>query len=40
MASNYNKLPLPAVALVEDGRARLIVGRQSYEDLVSRDLPL
>jgi diaminopimelate decarboxylase len=38
MASNYNKLPLPAVALVENGKARLIVRRQTYEDLVSRDL--
>ncbi|MDR1495306.1 MAG: diaminopimelate decarboxylase [Clostridiales Family XIII bacterium] len=40
MASNYNKLPLPAVALVENGKARLIVRRQSYEDMLSRDLPL
>jgi diaminopimelate decarboxylase len=40
MASNYNKLPLPAVALVENGAARLIVKRQSYEDMISRDLPL
>jgi diaminopimelate decarboxylase len=40
MANNYNKLPLPAAVLIEDGEARLIVRRQSYEDLVSRDLPL
>jgi diaminopimelate decarboxylase len=38
MANNYNKLPLPAVALIEDSKARLIVRRQSYEDLISRDL--
>jgi diaminopimelate decarboxylase len=38
MASNYNKMPLPAVALVEDGKARLIVKRQTYDDLISRDL--
>jgi diaminopimelate decarboxylase len=40
MASNYNKLTLPAVALVEEGKARLIVRRQTYEDIVARDLPL
>ncbi|MDR1042733.1 MAG: diaminopimelate decarboxylase, partial [Clostridiales Family XIII bacterium] len=38
MANNYNKLPLPAVALTENGTARLIVKRQSYEDLISRDI--
>ena len=37
MASNYNKLPHPAVALVKDGRAALMVARQSYEDLVRND---
>jgi diaminopimelate decarboxylase len=40
MANNYNKLPLPAVALVDGGEARLIVRRQSYEDLVARDLTI
>jgi diaminopimelate decarboxylase len=40
MASNYNKLLLPAVALIENGSARLIVKRQSYEELAARDLPL
>jgi diaminopimelate decarboxylase len=38
MANNYPKLPLPAVALIEDGGARLIVKRQSYKDLISRDI--
>jgi diaminopimelate decarboxylase len=38
MANNYNKLPLPAVAMTEGGKARLIVKRQSYEDLISRDV--
>ena len=37
MASNYNKLPHPAVVLVKDGRAALMVKRQSYEDLVRND---
>ena len=37
MASNYNKLPHPAVVLVKDGRAALMVKRQSFEDLVRND---
>lgn len=38
MASNYNLLPRPAVVFVSDGRARLVVRRESYRDLVARDL--
>ena len=34
MASNYNTLGRPAVVFVEDGEARLVVERQSMEDLV------
>jgi diaminopimelate decarboxylase len=34
MASNYNRLPRPAVVLASEGRADVIVPRQSYEDLV------
>lgn len=37
MASNYNRLPRPAVALVNDGHADLIVERETYEDLVAQD---
>ncbi len=37
MASNYNKLPHPAVVLVKDGRAELMVRRQSYDDLIRND---
>ena len=37
MASNYNKLPHPAVILVKDGRAELMVRRQSYDDLIRND---
>jgi diaminopimelate decarboxylase len=40
MASNYNRLPRPAAVLVEGGAARLIVRRESLEDLVRRDVPL
>ncbi|NLM71475.1 MAG: diaminopimelate decarboxylase [Synergistaceae bacterium] len=34
MASNYNRLPRPAVVLASEGRADVIVARQSYEDLL------
>ena len=37
MASNYNRLPRPAMVLVADGRARLLVRRETLEDLVSHD---
>jgi diaminopimelate decarboxylase len=33
MGSNYNKLPRPAVVLVASGRARLIVRRETIDDL-------
>ena len=38
MASNYNKLPVPAVVLVKDGRAELMVKRQTYEQLIENDV--
>lgn len=34
MSSNYNCLPRPAMVLVSDGRAELIVRRETYDDLV------
>ncbi len=40
MASNYNLAPRPAVILVKDGQARLMQRRETYDDLVARDLPL
>ncbi len=38
MANNYNGQPRPPVVLVSDGDARLVVRRESYEDLFSRDV--
>lgn len=38
MASNYNKIPRPAVVMVEDGKTNLMVKRESYEDLIRNDL--
>ncbi len=34
MASNYNKLTRPPVVFVRDGDARLVVRRETYDDLV------
>lgn len=38
MASNYNRLPRPAVVLVKDGNPRMAVRRESYEDIIRNDL--
>ena len=38
MASNYNKLTRPPVVFVADGSARLVVRRETYEDLVRCDV--
>lgn len=38
MASNYNRVPRPAMVIVNKGKARLAVKRESYEDLVRNDL--
>ncbi len=37
MASNYNRFPRPAMVLVHDGQAEVIVERESLEDLVRQD---
>lgn len=38
MSSNYNRVPRPPVVLVSDGSPTLIVARESYDDLTSRDV--
>ena len=40
MASNYNRLPRPAVVFVENGEHQLVVRRETYEDIVRLDFPL
>ncbi|MHA6259596.1 diaminopimelate decarboxylase [Sporosarcina sp. CAU 1771] len=40
MASNYNRLPKPAVVFVEDGEHQLAIRRETYEDLTRLDIPL
>ena len=37
MASNYNKVPRPAVLFVGDGTARVVVRRETFEDLTRLD---
>ncbi len=37
MASNYNKVPRPAVVFVADGAARTVVRRETLDDLVRLD---
>jgi len=38
MSSNYNALPRPAIAMVKEGRGRLIRRRETYQELMSLDL--
>ena len=38
MANNYNGVPRPPVIFCKDGDARVVVRRESYEDLLSRDV--
>jgi diaminopimelate decarboxylase len=38
MASNYNGVPRPPVVFVADGKAREVVRRERYEDLMARDV--
>jgi diaminopimelate decarboxylase len=38
MASNYNGVPRPPVVFCRDGEARVVVRRETYEDLTSRDV--
>jgi len=38
MSSNYNKQVRPAVVFVADGQARVVVRRETYDDLMATDL--
>lgn len=37
MASNYNKLGKPAVVFAKDGKARIVVERENFENMISND---
>lgn len=38
MASNYNRIPRPAIVMVKDGKSRIIVKRETYADLTANDI--
>jgi diaminopimelate decarboxylase len=38
MGSNYNQVLRPAVVFVRDGSSRVVVARQTYEDLTANDI--
>lgn len=38
MSSNYNRIPRPAVVMIRNGIDRLIVRRETYEDLLRNEL--
>ncbi len=38
MASNYNRVPRPAMAILKDGEEHLILRRETYEDLLRNEL--
>jgi len=38
MASNYNRIPRPAVVAVSNGNSKVVVKRETYEDIIKNDL--
>ena len=38
MASNYNRIPKPPVVMVSGGKDRLIVKRESYQDIIKNEI--
>jgi diaminopimelate decarboxylase len=40
MASNYNRFTKPAVVFVEEGKANVVVQRETLDDLIRNDVPL
>jgi diaminopimelate decarboxylase len=39
MASNYNRYPRPPIVFVRDGRSRVVVARETLEEMLARDVP-
>ncbi|MBB1078560.1 diaminopimelate decarboxylase [Limosilactobacillus sp. STM2_1] len=39
MASNYNRNPRPAVVFAENGKAQVVIKRETFEDLIHLDEP-
>ena len=38
MSSNYNQIPKPAVVFVKEGQSRVVIRRQTFDDLVYFDM--
>ena len=38
MASNYNRVPKPAMVMVSGGRSRLVIRAQTFEDMIACEL--
>jgi len=38
MSSNYNRIPRPAVVFVKDGKAELVVKRETFADVIRNDV--
>ncbi|CAK7078003.1 diaminopimelate decarboxylase [uncultured Tissierella sp.] len=38
MSSNYNRIPRPAVVMLSEGKDRLIVKRENYDDILRNDI--
>lgn len=38
MASNYNRIPKPAVVMLREGKDRLIVKRETYDDILKNEI--
>lgn len=38
MASNYNRIPRPPIVAVSEGKDKIIVKRETYEDIISNDV--
>jgi len=38
MASNYNRVPRPPVVFIRDGEDRMVVRRETYADVMAKDL--
>ena len=38
MASNYNRIPRPAAVMISNGKAREIIKRETYDDIIKNDI--
>lgn len=38
MASNYNRIPKPAIVMVNNGTSKIVVKRETYDDIIKNDI--